>query len=133
VEALERVQSRFTGMLPGMKGRSWEERLRELELFSPERRRMRGDLIEVYKMIRGIDRVDSQILFPRVEVAITRGYNFKVSGGRYRGDVRDMLFTQRVVEARNALSAMVVESAALGAFKRLLDRHIEGSKMKGVG
>ncbi|GCC36001.1 hypothetical protein chiPu_0014492 [Chiloscyllium punctatum] len=34
VEALERVQSRFTRMLPGMEGRSYEERLRALRLFS---------------------------------------------------------------------------------------------------
>jgi len=68
-----------------------------------------------------------------VEVAITRGHNFKVSGGRYRGDVRGRFFTQRVVGAWNALPAMVVESATLGAFKRLLDRHMEDSRMKGVG
>jgi len=55
---------------------------------------MRGDLIEVFKMIRGIDRVDSQRLFPRVEQTITRGHRFKVKGGRYRGDVRGRFFTQ---------------------------------------
>eukprot|EP00061_Rhincodon_typus_P001620 g15291.t1 len=50
VEALEKVQRRFTRILPGMEGRSYEERLRKLGLFSLERRRMRSDLIEVYKM-----------------------------------------------------------------------------------
>jgi len=94
VEALERVQSRITRMLPGMEASSYEERLRELRLFSLERTRMRGDLIEVYKMVRGIDRVDSQILFPRVDVAITRGYNFKLSGERYRGDVKCSLLRE---------------------------------------
>ena len=48
VEALERVQKRFTRMLPGMEGISYEERLEKLGLFSQERRRLRGDLIEVY-------------------------------------------------------------------------------------
>ena len=68
VKALERVQRRFTRMLPGLTGVGYEERLSKLGLFSLERWRLRGDLIEVYKMMRGIDRVDSQRLFPRVEV-----------------------------------------------------------------
>ena len=50
VETLERVQKRFTRMLPGI---SYEERLNKLGLFSLERRRLRGDLIEVYKIMRG--------------------------------------------------------------------------------
>ena len=50
VEALERVQKRFTRMLPGMEGISYEERLNKLGLFSLERQRLRSDLIEVYKL-----------------------------------------------------------------------------------
>jgi len=61
MEALEGVQRRFTGMLPGLEGVGYEERLNKLGLFSLERWRLRGDLIEVYKIIRGIDRVDSVI------------------------------------------------------------------------
>jgi len=47
-------------------------------LFSLERRRLRGDLIEVYKIMRGMDRMDSQKLFHRVEESVTRGHRFKV-------------------------------------------------------
>ena len=50
-------------------------------------------------MLRGIDRVDSQRLFPRSEMVATRGHRFKVLGSRYRGDVRGKFFTQRVVAA----------------------------------
>ena len=78
MEALEGVQKRFTRMLPGMEGISYEERLEKLGLFSLEQRRLRGDLIEVYKIMRGMDRVDSQKLFPRVEESIARGHRFKV-------------------------------------------------------
>ena len=64
----------------------------ELGLFSLERRRMRGDLIEVYKMMRGNDCVGSQRLFPRAEMASMREHSFKVLGNGYRGDVRGKFF-----------------------------------------
>ena len=67
MEALERVQKRFTRMLPGIEGISDEERLEKLGLFSLEQWRLRGDLIEAYKIMRGMDGEDHQKLFPRVE------------------------------------------------------------------
>ena len=50
---LERVQKRFTRMLPGLDGLTYKERLDRLGLFSQERRRLRGDLVEVYKIMGG--------------------------------------------------------------------------------
>ena len=63
INKLERVQRRFTRMLPGFKHLEYKERLRKLGLYSLERRRLRGDLIEVFKMLKGIDRVDVDRLF----------------------------------------------------------------------
>ena len=80
MDALERVQKRFTRMLPGLEDMDYEERLNKLGLFSLECWRMRGDLIEVYKITTGLDRVDSQSFFPRVEGSITRGHRLKVRG-----------------------------------------------------
>ena len=93
MEALERVQKRFTRMLPGMEGISYGERLEKLDLFSLERRRLREDLIEVYKVVRGMDRVDSQTLFSRVEESITWGHRFKVQGARFKG-TRQVFYTE---------------------------------------
>ena len=87
VKALKVVQKRFTGMLPRMEGISYEERLEKLGLFSLERRRLRCNLIEVYKIVWGMDRVDSQKVFPRVEESITREHRFKVRGARFKGDI----------------------------------------------
>eukprot|EP00061_Rhincodon_typus_P014437 g41449.t1 len=51
---LERVQKRLTRMLLGMEDLSYEKRLDELGLFSLEHRGLKSDLIEVYKILRGI-------------------------------------------------------------------------------
>ena len=71
-------------MLPGVEGLSYEVRLSKLGLFSLERRRLRGDQIEVYKIMKGIDRVNSWKLFPRSEMTNTRGHKVQY---RYVGDV----------------------------------------------
>ena len=54
-------------MLAGVEGVSYKDRLDKLGLFSLEQRRLRGDLIEIYKIMRGTDRVNSQRVFPRAE------------------------------------------------------------------
>ena len=79
-------------MLPGMEHLSYEERLEMLGLFSLEQRRLRGDLIEVFKIMRGMDKVDREQLFPLVEGSVTRGHKLEVRDGRFRGDLRKNVF-----------------------------------------
>jgi len=64
--------------------------------------------------VRGIDRVDSKRLSPRVEMSVRRGGRFKVRGGKFKGDVRGRFFTQRVVGNCNTLPEEVVEAGTLG-------------------
>ena len=121
---LERVQKRFTRMLPGLDGLSYKERLDKLGLFSLERRRLRGDLIEVYKIMRGIDQLDSQYLFPKVGESKARGHRFKVRGERYKSVQRGNCFTQRVVSVWNKLPEVVAEAGTILSFKKHLDSYM---------
>lgn len=50
----ERVQVRFSRILPGLEGLSYKEWLDRLGLFSTEHRRLKGDLIHTFKITRGI-------------------------------------------------------------------------------
>ena len=102
----------------------YEERLDRLGLFSLERRRLRGDLIEVYKIMRGIDQLDSQYLFPKVGESKTRGHRFKVRRERSKSVQRGNFFTQRVASVWDKLPEVVVESGTILSFKKHLDSYM---------
>ena len=61
VPAIEGVQQRFTRLIPGMAGPSYEERLSRLGLYSLEFRRVRGDLIETFKNSNRISRLRKNV------------------------------------------------------------------------
>jgi len=65
-QLLEKVQHRFTRMVPGMKVLPYKERLRQLGLWTIEERRNRADLIEMFKMLKGKSSPTFDSLFERL-------------------------------------------------------------------
>jgi ribonuclease P/MRP protein subunit RPP40 len=125
INILEKVQKRATKMIEGYKNMCYEDRLSNTGLIKLEKRRARGDLIQVFKIIKGIDKVDYRHFF---EIAVsdrshkTRGHNLKIIKVGCKSDIRKHFFSQRVVNAWNGLTQFVVDADTVNSFKNRLDK-----------
>ncbi|KAK4828547.1 hypothetical protein QYF61_027516 [Mycteria americana] len=138
MDLLERVQRRATKMIRGLEHLFYEDRLRELELFSLEKRRRRlekagekekagetgegegwGDLEKAGET--GGYKKAGEGFFTRACSDRTRGNGFKLKEGRFRLDIRKEFFTMKVVSHWNRLSREAVDVQSLEVFKDRLD------------
>ncbi|MEJ1594469.1 hypothetical protein SMA75_25615, partial [Escherichia coli] len=107
---LESVQRRATKLIPGFRGLPYEERLKRLDMFSLKDRRIRGDLIQTFKIVKNIDNVNRDNFFELSSQLMTRNNGFKLKGQRFNTDLRKNYFNVRVIDYWNKLPASVVQA-----------------------
>jgi len=124
INKIEKVQKRAVNMIKDIRSIDYTGKLRELNLFSMSRRRMRGDMIEVYKILSGKEKIDKSNLFNIVDSPIyLRGHKYKIQKKCVRTDIRRNFFTHRIVNLWNSLPNSVVECSSLDKFKSSLDKY----------
>ena len=112
---VERVQRRDMKMIRGLKHLSYKDRLKELGLFSLERRKLNA----AFQYLKGAYQQEDEQLFKQVDR--TRGNTFKLKKWRFRLYVWKKFFFRRVVRYCNMLPREVVDAPSLKAFKARLN------------
>ena len=123
IKCLETIQRRATKLVKRLKRKSYEERLKSLGLYSLQQRRLRGDLIETFKILTGKERVDSQLFFQLATGSHNlHGHSLKLFLPRCSTTVRKTFFSTRVVSHWNALPHHVINAPTVNTFKNRLDK-----------
>ena len=90
-------------MIRGLEHLPYDDKLRELELFSLEKRRLPGEFIAAFQYLKGAYMKDGDKLLSGACCDRTRSNGFKLKEGRFRLDIRKKFFTMRVVKQWNRL------------------------------
>ena len=122
---IENVQRRATRMLPGFSELEYTERLRKLDLPCMAYRKIRGDIIEVFKMLKGY--YDEEIEPPLIKNQSRssmqlRGNDLKLSKSKIKRASRANFFKNRVVNIWNELPGKVLDAPSIVSFERRLDK-----------
>ena len=121
IDLLESVQQRAVKMCSGLKGKTYTERLKEVGLTTLEERRIRGDMIQVWKTLHKKDDVNPEMWFTPVNPAgaVTRVTSDKlnlVKPTNLNLDIRRKFWSVRSVEKWNSLPKELKSSSSVITF-----------------
>ena len=131
VNSIERVQRRATHLVPSLSSLSYEDRLRKLHLPTLQFRRLRTDLLLLYKISHNMSilntdtfcthcKHNTSMLTPALSHN-TRGHNYKFQIHHHQG-IRNRFFTSKCLTLWNTLTPNTVNSTSINNFKHNLGK-----------
>ena len=140
IASMKRVQERLIRIISDAKGSSYEEKLKDAGLTTLKKRRERGDLIETFKVMNGLNRADkNKWLNIKNNITTTTRSTSNLSNDgpvrrddflfmeHVRLDIRKNFFNIRVIKEWNALPEKVRKQKTVNGFKNELDRWKDSS------
>ena len=119
---LERVQKRATKLIRELKDLPYRERLIKLKLPTLKFRRIRGDMIELFKIMTNIYDTCTSLNIPSAPTSIARGNKYKIFQKHVHYKLRQHYFINRVTSVWNSLPDEVVSADNVNTFKHRLDK-----------
>ena len=117
-------------MVPNIRNLTYSNRLKQLGLPTLQYRRLRTDIIQTFKIIKDIDIVDKNKVFPPNRASVTRGHQEKIYEKYSRTNIRKFCFTQRIVDTWNSLPGEVIRATSINIFKNKINKHWKSLDIK---
>jgi len=133
IEKLEKVQKRATKLVINVTKLHYEERLRQLKLPTLKYRKIRGDMIELYKISAGKydDNTTEWIRGKCIEKQHdTRSHRFTLLQSQVHCDMRKFNFSNRIIPIWNSLPDYVIAPPTTNTFKARLDKFWENQDVR---
>src|SRR6267154_1675724 len=122
IQLIENVQDRATRMIPELHGQTYNQRLIGVKLTTLETRRLRGDLIEMFKMLKDFDKTSLSIATGKL--SNLRSHSLKLFKQRFNTNIDKFVFVYRTVNEWNKLSEDIVSCNTVNCFKNKLNRYL---------
>ena len=121
IQLIENIQRRATRIVPELKGLSYPERLRELNLPTLLYRRRRFDMIQIFKLVHGLEDINSSSFFEFNDNP-TRGHIYQIYKPAVNKTLRKNCFPIRCIDDWNQLDEDTVTCDSVLSFKTRLDK-----------
>ena len=127
IDTLERVQKRAVNMVVGLRSSTYEGKLRELNLPSLQERRIRGDSIQVWKYVHGVncggDNLLNKANVDHSRITRNTSKEWNITRSCAHKEVRKNFFVSRCVDGWNKLPESVQNAESIDSFKQGYDKY----------